>query len=215
MTRKPIAVPLDERRPEKPSTKRATAKAASSRKPVAIKASKPKSTEETSEVSSAEQLDQISLQTPKTVKKSRLFIFFVASISILVSLGIGLWFTQLIEALFVLHPWLGWAASGLLVFAIGCLILFIVREILAIWRIRKLGFLREAATSVLDGKDKNATKIIGAIVGLYESRKPMHWHISRLAEHCDDVMDAKDRMLLAERLLMKPLTTWLASISIW
>jgi len=143
--------------------------------------------------------------TPKVAKRSKWGLLFFASITTLISLGVGLWFTQVIETLFTRNEWLGWAASGLLAMALFSLIVIVLREMVALWRLRKLARIREDVARVMEDKKAPSKKVLDQIVGLYENRKEMEWHISRLASHASDVMDDRDRLIVAEQTLMKPL----------
>lgn len=206
MSRKPTAISLGDKRSENPNTpaEKARKKAkASARKPQATKAPAPAEAEEVFE-SDIQHRDTPSSVRP-LVRRSRWTVVFLACFIGLVSLGIGLWFTQVVEGLFARSDWLGWLASTLLAVAVLSLIVLLSREIFALWRLRKLDRLRGDVTRVLEGAGQTKDRLLDRLVGLYENRPEMEWHISRLASHSDEIMDARDRMLLAERYLMKPL----------
>lgn len=140
-----------------------------------------------------------------TAKRSRWTALLFATVFALITLGLGLWFTELIERLFARHEWLGWGASGLLAIALLCLMIIVFREIFALWRLRKLGRIREDVMRAAEDDSVSSMGVIRQIVGLYENRNEMQWHLSRLVSHKDDVMDDRDRLILTERYLMKPL----------
>jgi len=112
---------------------------------------------------------------------------------------------QVIEGLFIRNEWLGLIASTLLTIALIALVIILLREVIALWRLRKLGKIREDVTRIMQEDGKSSQKVLNQIVGLYDHRKEMHWHISRLAEHANEIMDGSDRLRLAEQTLMKPL----------
>lgn len=129
---------------------------------------------------------------------------FVSAVGALISLGIGLWFTQLVEDLFARSEWLGWTASGLMGLAALALIIIIFREIIAVARLRRLTELRgNAEQALLSGKGGKTAA--GRIRSFYEGRKDMAWPLSRLAAHDGEVLDGADWLKLTEKELMAPL----------
>ncbi len=131
---------------------------------------------------------------------------FIAAVTTLVSLGLGLWFTELIEQLFARGAWLGWLASGLMLLAGLALFALIVKEVVAIARLRKLGDLRRRIEQALQGDTKQSgEKLTGEIRRLYAKRPDMAWHLSKLTEHDGEIVDDSDRIHMVERDLMAPL----------
>lgn len=224
MSRKPIVVSLDEEvetptvpaekkavsptkktRDASKASKRKSSASKASRKPQVMEAPDPADAVDVFDPKSEAYIGDIPSHVPKAVKRSKWGMLFLSCITALVSLGVGLWFTQIIETLFNRNAWLGWAASALLAVALLSLVIIILREVIALWRLRKLAKIREDVARVLEDDQASSHKILNKIVGLYENRKEMEWHISRLASHASDVMDDRDRLLLAEQTLMKPL----------
>ncbi|MEM1198070.1 MAG: TIGR01620 family protein [Pseudomonadota bacterium] len=130
-------------------------------------------------------------------------IFFSALFS-LISLGIGLWFTQLLEELFARASWLGWAAAGLMGLAGLALLALVVKELTALARLRRLGTLRQTAEQVLLGNG-SAKEVVAELTKFYRGRKAMAWPLAALKEHDGEIIDDPDRLELAERELMRPL----------
>ncbi|MGI9482013.1 MAG: YcjF family protein [Hyphomicrobiales bacterium] len=129
---------------------------------------------------------------------------FVSAVGALISLGIGLWFTQLVEQLFARSEWLGWAATGLMALAAAALVIIILREIIGVARLRRLTELRHnAEQALLSGKGGQTAA--GRIRSFYSGRKDMAWPLSRLAAHDDEVLDGADWLKLTETELMAPL----------
>ncbi len=141
------------------------------------------------------------LPSAKGIKWGALFL---AALFSLVSLGIGLWFTQLLEDLFSRSTWLGWAASGLLGIAGLALLALVLRELMALARLRRLGKLRLDAEQALLGNG-SAKKVISELSQFYSGRKAMAWPLAALREHHNEIMDDADRLQLAEKELMRPL----------
>ncbi len=121
----------------------------------------------------------------------------------LISLGIGLAATKLIEDLWARHEWLGWAGLGVLGLAVLAFVVICGRELVALRRMRKIGAMRTAAERGLRHEDDADCKsALRGLRSLYAGRNDVSWGLSRLAEHDRDVMDATDRLKLAERELM-------------
>lgn len=129
---------------------------------------------------------------------------FLAALFSLISLGIGLWFTQLLEELFSRNTWLGWAASGLMALAGLALLALVLREVTALARLRRLGALRQNAEQALLGNG-SAKDVVTELSAFYRSRKTMAWPLASLREHQGEIIDDADRLGLAEKALMSPL----------
>ncbi len=129
---------------------------------------------------------------------------FLGAIFSLISLGIGLWFTQLLEELFSRNSWLGWAAAGLMGLAGLALLALLVKELSALARLRRLGSLRRNAEQALLGNG-SAKAVVSELMSFYRGRKAMAWPLAALSEHHGEIIDDKDRIQLAEKELMTPL----------
>lgn len=141
------------------------------------------------------------LPSPKGLKWGSIFL---AALFSLISLGIGLWFTQLLEDLFSRSTWLGWAASGLLGLAGLALLALVAKELAALARLRRLGTLRQKAEQALLGNG-SAKDIVSELSRFYRGRKAMAWPLAALREQHNEIIDDADRLELAEKELMKPL----------
>lgn len=130
-------------------------------------------------------------------------VILLSALAALVSLGAGLAVTKLIEDLFARHPWLGWAGLGVVGIATLAFVVICGRELIALRRMRKIGALRTAAERGLrHEEDADCKEALRGIRSLYSGRHDVSWGMSRLAEHDRDVMDAPDRLRLAEREIM-------------
>ncbi len=130
-------------------------------------------------------------------------VMLLGALGALVSLGVGLALTKLIEDLFARHLWLGWAGLGVLGIAVLAFVVICGRELVALRRMRKIGAMRTAAERGLRHEDDaDCTLALRGIRSLYAGRHDVSWGLSRLAEHDRDVMDAPDRLRLAEREIM-------------
>lgn len=137
------------------------------------------------------------------VKRSRWGMVLFTALGALVSLGVGLAVTRLIEDLWTRHQWLGWAGIALLGTALAALVIICGRELVALRRMRHLDEIRTAAERGLRHDDHSECTIaVRETRALYRNRQDMAWGLSRLADHDGEVMDPSDRLKLAERELM-------------
>jgi putative membrane protein len=124
----------------------------------------------------------------------------------LVVMGLGLALEALIADLFALTPWLGWTAFGLAGLAVVAFLALIGREIAGIWREQQIERLREAAADAITVKDHKAAKrVVADLMALYGGRQATAAGRARLRELRDEIIDADDRLAIAERELLGPL----------
>ncbi len=130
----------------------------------------------------------------------------LSALSGLLVLGLGLALENLIVDLYAVTPWLGWVALALSVIAALAFFAIIGREFLGIWREQKIERLRDAAIDALAVKDHKAAKgIVGDLIGLYAMRGSAAQGSARLKALTDEIIDADDRLAIAERELLAPL----------
>lgn len=124
----------------------------------------------------------------------------------LLVMGLGLAVQTLIADLHALAPWLGWTALALAALAGFAFLALVGREILGLWREQKIERLREAAIDALAVKDHKAAKgIVSDLVDLYGGRAAAAAGRNRLKGLTDEIIDADDRLAIAERELIAPL----------
>jgi putative membrane protein len=130
----------------------------------------------------------------------------VSALSGLLLLGLGLAVENLIVDLYAIAPWLGWVAFGLAILAILAFLAIIGREVAGIWREQKIENLREAAIDALAVKDHKAAKgIVADLLSLYGGRASAAQGSARLRGLTDEIIDADDRLAIAEQELLAPL----------
>ena len=128
----------------------------------------------------------------------------LAAVLALFSIGFSLWAVELVEAFFARNPVLGWISLGLVaLFALSLLVL-VLKEFIAIRRLKKIGNIRQDVEQVLF-QNGEAKPVLSRLITLYASRNDMHWHLEKLRSHDDDIMDEEDKVLLTEKTLMSPL----------
>lgn len=112
----------------------------------------------------------------------------------------GLSATSLIEQLFQRSVYLGWLGAGLAGLAGLAALAIILREIWGLMRLRRIEHVQADAARALNHDDDAAAKrVIAALKSVYGGRADAAWGLKTLAEHESDVMDAKDRIRLADR----------------
>jgi putative membrane protein len=130
----------------------------------------------------------------------------LSALSGLLVLGLGLAVENLIIDLYAVAPWLGWVALALAVIAGLAFFAIIGREVLGIWREQKIEKLREAAIDALAVKDHKAAKsIVADLLKLYGARSSAAQGSARLKALTDEIIDADDRLAIAERELLASL----------
>lgn len=130
----------------------------------------------------------------------------ISALSGLLLLGLGLALENLIVDLYAIAPWLGWVALALAVIAALAFFAIIGREALGIWREQKIEKLRESAVDALAVKDHKAAKgIVADLLSLYGGRSSAAQGSARLKALTDEIIDADDRLAIAERELLAPL----------
>jgi putative membrane protein len=124
----------------------------------------------------------------------------------LLTLAIGLALEQLIADLFRIAPWLGGVALALAVIAATAFLGILVREAAGMMRERRIEHLRQAAFEALAVKDHQAAKrLVSDLVGLYGERRQLAGARGRVSELAGEIIDADDRLAIAERELLLPL----------
>jgi putative membrane protein len=130
----------------------------------------------------------------------------LSALSGLILLGLGLALENLIVDLYAVAPWLGWVALALAMLAGFAFLAIIGREVAGIWREQKIEKLREQAIDALAVKDHKAAKsIVSDLLNLYGARSSAAQGSARLKALSDEIIDADDRLAIAERELLAPL----------
>jgi putative membrane protein len=131
---------------------------------------------------------------------------FLSGLFGLLMLGLGLALENLIVSLFSVAPWLGWVALAFAVVAAVAFLALVGREAAGIWREQKIERLREAAIDALAVKDHKAARaIVSDLLNLYGARASAARGSARLKALTEEIIDADDRLAIAERELLAPL----------
>lgn len=141
-------------------------------------------------------------------KRARLFTWgrlAWGAASGLLLLAMGLWTEQLIRDLASAYPSLGYLASALALLLVLSLLVVIGREIVGILRERRVAKIRLEADRVLaEADDSAARSLVDNLCNLYGSRAETASVRAELATQRETIIDADDRLAMAERLLMIP-----------
>jgi putative membrane protein len=124
----------------------------------------------------------------------------------LVSLGLGLAVTTLIEDMFARFPPLGWLGLTLAVVAVVALLAILVREIRGLSRLKTIEDLRQRATAVIASDDlTDGRAVVRDLIALEGHSAQLARARTRLESHLGDIIDGAGLVQLAERELMTPL----------
>jgi putative membrane protein len=124
----------------------------------------------------------------------------------LVSLAIGLWISQLVEALFARWVALGWVGIGLAALLLVALLALLGREIYGVMRQRRIAqlHLRLARARAADAQPE-ARAAVAALADLYSSRPNTAAARKRLSDYSRQIVDGRDLIDIAERELVRAL----------
>jgi len=216
MNRGPIAISLSDEKPEvkKTAPKRKAKPAA--KKPVSESARQPRAMavpkkvetthdpfDDTPFIDDDPQASNVN-HLPDMRKGIRWAKIFFTCLFALLSIGVSLWLTQLIETLFTTHTYLGWAGIALAGVAGFSLLALMAKELFSITRLHKLEKMRQEAEQVLLGNG-TVDRTITSLKKLYAKRADLKWHMNELRSYEGEILDAPDHIKLWEKALMTPL----------
>ncbi|WP_029040904.1 YcjF family protein [Cucumibacter marinus] len=197
MTRKPVAKSLNPAEPEK--------EAGEKRGPVAFTpdlAEQPSAAPGPVDNIVAEEVSTNALR-PKGSFWGRLFW---GALGLLVSLGLGLMAERLIRDLFSRYEALGWIGLGLLAVVLLAGLVFVGREIVAIFRLRHLAKLQADSRKAHEADDiEGAKAVTGDLTDLYAGRPDLARARETFLGDKPGVFDGAALIGLAERDLLTPI----------
>lgn len=124
----------------------------------------------------------------------------------LLVLGVSLAVDRMIRDLLASYPALGWVAIGLAVLALASLLAIVLREAAGIFRERRIEHLRARATAAREARDDAAAQgVVRDLVALYAKRPETARGRGAVVDLGDAIIDAPDRLAIAERELLAPL----------
>jgi putative membrane protein len=124
----------------------------------------------------------------------------------LVSLGLGLWMSALIENLFARARALGAIGAAFAALFLVGIVGLAIREIAALWRQSRIAELHAALARARAGDDRVAARaLVGKLAALYEGRAETARARAEVAEARGAIVDGRDLIDIAERALLRPL----------
>jgi putative membrane protein len=158
-----------------------------------------------------EPLDRALVTVPTTSparapRRFRWLAILMSSLLALVGMWASLSIVQLVEGFFARSPALGWIAMTVAIIAAVAASAIVLREIVGLFRLAKLEKLQEAAARAINLDEKSsADSACASLVALYQGRPDTALGLKSFANHRNDILDPRDRMKLADRLLVAPL----------
>jgi putative membrane protein len=129
-----------------------------------------------------------------------------AAAAALAGMAVSVLAWDFVTGLFARNLWLGRVALGLGILVAAGVLLFVLREIAGLARLRRVDRLRAAADAAHRGGDLAAARRVAAGIGaLYGGRSDLAWARSRMAERTEELLDADGLLALAEREYLGPL----------
>ena len=123
----------------------------------------------------------------------------------LISLALGLAAERLISDLFATTPWLGWLGLGILGLFLVALLTLLIREGLALSRLRSLDRLRRRAEAVLvSDRAADGKAVLAELRDIYTGRPDLARGRQAL-EKSGEIFDGGEIIRFAERSLLAPL----------
>ena len=139
-------------------------------------------------------------------RKLRLGALAFAALSFLLSAAFGLWLQELVTQLFAENSWLGWIAVAATAALTLAIVVFVIREIASIWKLRSTADLRSKFETALKSNNSNNINILTRQLESHFQDQPKTAHgRATLEQNRNEVMDAQDRYALAERELLSGL----------
>jgi putative membrane protein len=131
---------------------------------------------------------------------------FWSALGGLVSLGLGLATTRLIEDLYARVEWLGTLGSALAALVVIALLIIGAKEFVSLVRLASIEKLRARAEAALISDDRDEARAIVRSLTATLSATPALAHArSELQSHLTEIIDGRDLLHIAERGLMAPL----------
>jgi putative membrane protein len=122
------------------------------------------------------------------------------------TLAVGIALDALIRDLFQRAEWLGWLGVGLVALFVFALLALVGRELLGLFRLKRLARLRLACDQAAANNNRSeAIAALHAVLHLYRGRPDTARARRAVAAHLKEIIDGRDLLVLAERDLVQPL----------
>jgi len=130
----------------------------------------------------------------------------LSGIAGLIALATTMWFVRYVEVALDRQDWVGWLAFALLCLVGLSALILVLREIVGMFRLARLGKLREEVAQALkEGDLSRERRAVRDLKSVLEVRADLAWPLARFSEHQEAVLKPGDLLALADRELMAPL----------
>lgn len=124
----------------------------------------------------------------------------------LISLGIGLWTTRLIEDLFSAAPGLGWVGAAFAAFVVTGAFGLLLREAFAMMRQSRIASLHADLARARAADDRTTARAgVARLLALYAKRPETARARAEVESASRAIIDGRDLIDIAERALLRPL----------
>lgn len=155
-----------------------------------------------------EHTDLVTLPNTATAPRRRFrwLGILISALLALFSMWASLSLVELVEAFFARNALLGWTAFGIAVLAGLAALAIITREIIGLWRLNTIEHLQEQAARAINLDEGTSAELVcSSLETIYAERADVKWGLQQFKSHASDILDPRDRVRLAERLLLSPL----------
>ncbi len=156
-----------------------------------------------------EHTDLVTLPQTATLHGPRRFRWLgllASALFALFSMWAALSIVQLVQSFFVLTPWLGWLAFAVAGVAALAAVAIVIREIVGLWRLERIEHIQEQAARAINLDERSsAENVCRELETLYADRADVQWGLKQFASHRSDILDPRDRVKLADTLMVQPL----------
>lgn len=130
----------------------------------------------------------------------------ISAIAALTMMWAGAAITQMVEDFFSRSAILGWTALAVAGLAGFAALAIIIREIWGLVRLNKIEGLQELAARAINLDEQKAARALeDGLRSIYGGRTDLAWPMKEFNSLGGDIIDPRDRVLMADRLLMEPL----------
>ena len=145
-------------------------------------------------------------QAPNSMRRFRWLTVLASALFTLVSMWAGLAVVELVESFFLRSPWLGWVALGVAATAGVAALAIILREVMGLWRLKAIEDLQEHAARAINLDERSsAEKACAELEAIFAGRRDAAEGLRQFRSHRNDILDPRDRVKLADSLLVQPL----------
>lgn len=151
---------------------------------------------------------QTATTTERRLAGIRWAAILVAATLALAGLAASLSFARFISIALERQDFIGWLAFALLTVAGLAAGVIVLREIVGLFRLKRLRELRREVDTAIARRDGAAERrALAHLKRLFAARPDLRWPLARLAEHEADVRDPGQLLALADRDVVAPLDT--------